>query len=196
MTIRRRWLGASIAAALWWSACGPADDVSDPPAPPSVDEVPALTNESPITLTGTAEAGALVTVRGGAASPVDALANDDGSFSIEVELHPDAENTLRVSQTVGELESDAVTLTVRHDGTPPAVPALRPVISPTRRPHQRIRGTTEPHAAIRITGGAEEATGTANDAGEFAIVVPLRTTDAGTVDNELRVVATDAAGNA
>ncbi len=194
MKARTHWL-VSIAAsgALWLAACGP--EAGEPPDAPSVDSVPALTNQSPITITGQAEAGALVQVRGGASSPADTLAGDDGAFSIDVELVADTENTLLVSQTVAGAESDAVTVTVTHDGTPPDTPTITPVVTPTRRTSQRIRGNTEANAAITITGGAEEATGTADAMGDFEIQVMLETTDAGTVDNDLSIVARDEAGN-
>lgn len=193
MMERTRWL-ASIALALGMAACDPPPP-ADPPDAPSVDAVPTLTNQSPLTLTGTAEAGALVQVRGGASSPVEATAGDDGSFSVDVELNADSLNTLLVSQTVEEAESESVTVTVTHDGTPPGTPALSPVVSPTRRSSQRIRGTTEANATVTITGGADEATGTADASGAFEVLVMLETTETGTVDNELSVVARDEAGN-
>ncbi len=190
MNVRTRSL--ALIAATTLLACGPA---SEPPAAPSVDAVPALTNQNPLTITGTAEASALVSVRGGAGATAEATADADGKFSVDVMLNADTENHLLVTQTVGTLEGEAAMVTVTHDGTAPDAPALDPVVSPTRRDNQHLRGTTEANATVTITGGAAEATGTADDTGHFDILVMLNTVDTGTLDNQIAVTATDAIGN-
>ena len=195
MRRERRWLG-TVVTALMLAACdGEVMETPEPPGAPDVDEVVALTNQNPITITGTAEAGALVQVRGGA-SLEETTADNDGAFSIEVTLTADAANALIVSQTVEMLEGPGVTVMVTHDGTAPAAPTINPVITPTRRTMQTLRGTTEAGAAVTITGGNDDASGTADATGSFEISVNLETTETGTVDNELRVIATDLAGNA
>jgi len=195
MRLERRLL-TTVAATLMLAACdGEVVVPPEPPGAPEVDDVVALTNQNPITITGTAEAGALVQVRGGA-DLAEATADNDGAFSIDVTLTADTQNALIVSQTVEMLEGPGVTVMVTHDGTAPATPTIDPVITPTRRTMQTIRGTTEPGAAVTITGGNDDASGTADDSGSFEISVSLETTETGTVDNDLSIVATDLAGNA
>lgn len=193
MMQRARYL-AFVVTAAWLSACGDPDVTIDPPGPPSVDDVPALTNQNPLTITGSAEAGARIAVSGGD-DIAEATAGDDGAFSVEVVLEADAENTLRITQAIEDAESAAVTITVTHDGTPPETPTVDPVVSPTRRTSRRIRGMTEPGAEVRITGALEEASGAADESGRFDIPVQLETHETVAVDNALSVVAIDAAGN-
>ncbi|HJL19897.1 MAG TPA: Ig-like domain-containing protein [Sandaracinaceae bacterium LLY-WYZ-13_1] len=193
MTTRSIWTHrlACLALALGLSACGEGE----PPAAPSVDAPPVLTNDDPIVLTGTAEADALVQIRGGAGGPAEGPADADGSFAIEVALEADAENTLLVSQTVGGLESEATTVRITHDGTAPEAPAVDPVTSPTRRDQQRLRGTTEANATVRVTGGAEDARTETDDAGRFELDVVLEADALDAVENTLAVTAVDVAGN-
>ena len=193
MTVRTRLLGfiVAITAGVMAVGCGGGDA----PAAPSVDALDELTNQNPITVTGSAEAGALVEIRGGAGGVASGDAGDDGSFAIDVMLEADAENTLLVSQTVAGLESDATMVVVTHDGTPPSAPEVEPVTSPTRRSSQSIRGTTEPNASVRITGGDADAEGVADDTGAFDLRVMLQEDAAMALDNDLEVVAIDAVGN-
>lgn len=183
---------ASILGACALAACS---SPSTPPAP-TVNAPPALTNESPLSITGAAEAAARVQVRGGAGGVAEAIAEADGTFRVTVELNADASNTLLVSQVVDGLESPAATVMVTHDGMPPAAPTVDPVTSPTRLDRQTIRGTTEAGATVSITGGLEDASGTADASGAFAIEVMLASSASMAVENALSVVATDGAGNA
>lgn len=186
---------AILAAALMLAACdGEPMEEPTPSEAPAIDEVPGLTNQNPITISGTGVPEAQIVIRGGA-DIAEATAGEDGTFSVEVDLTPDTENALVVSQTVDMLESQTVTVRVTHDGTPPETPSVNPVTSPTRRTMQTIRGTTEAGATVTITGGAEVATGEADENGRFEIPVDLNTTETGTEENALSIVARDAAGN-
>jgi len=72
---------------------------------PSVDSPGELTNQNPLTLSGSAEASATIQIRGGADAVVETTATGDGSFEVSVPLRADAENTLLVSQVVDGAES-------------------------------------------------------------------------------------------
>ncbi|NIR40422.1 MAG: hypothetical protein GWO22_32165, partial [Actinobacteria bacterium] len=65
-----------------------------------------------------------------------------------------------------------------------------------RRPQQSLRGSAEPDAMIVITGGAEEVAGMAGADGRFDVEVTLETAVADITQNDLEIVAVDAAGNA
>ncbi|MEC7519480.1 MAG: Ig-like domain-containing protein [Myxococcota bacterium] len=187
---RLTWTGVALAA-LVCVGC----DGGDAPAAPSVDALPEVTNQNPLTVTGSAESGALVQIRVGSGSPTEGTAGDDGAFSIDVTLNAEVENTLLVSQTVGGVESEATMVTVTHDGTPPNAPQLDPIVTPTRRSMQRLRGQSEAGATITVTGGTEDAEATADADGRFEVTVSLATSDTMAVDNAIAVVATDVAGN-
>lgn len=184
-------MSVALFAALAWTGC----DGGEAPAAPSVDALPEVTNQNPLTVTGSAEAGALVQIRVGSGSPTEGTAGGDGAFSIDVMLNAEVENTLLVSQTVDGLESAAAMVTVTHDGTPPAAPQLDPIVTPTRRSMQRLRGQTEANAMIFVTGGAEDAEATADADGRFEVTVALNTSDTEALDNDIAIVARDVAGN-
>ncbi len=197
----RRIGSLALAAALASGAFGCSGGGSPPPSspdtldPPMVDTVLSPTNQSPLTLTGSAHAGAMVQVRGGAQAVVSADVGADGHFSVDVPLVPNAPNTLLVSQVMGTTESTATTVMVVHDDMAPDAPMVDPVTSPTRRPQTRLRGSAEPGATILVTGGAEDAMGPVDDTGRFDLMVTLSTSVASITENDLSVKARDAAGN-
>jgi hypothetical protein len=182
-----------LAVALAALAGGCTHD-KDAPPPPAVDALTSPTNQNPVTLTGTTEAGAAVDVSGGAAAAL-AIAGADGSFAVDVMLNADADNTLAVTATdeAGNV-SAATTVLVTHDGTAPAAPMVDPVASPTPFTTVTVSGTAEAGAAIDIAGAAAPVSATADASGAFSADVDLDVaTDPS--DNMLEVTATDAAGN-
>lgn len=123
---------------------GPALDaegnlyVSDPPAgriyrflappPPTFGPLPAATNQPTVTLAGTTEPEAKLTVRGGQAE-VHTLADPQGHFTLAVPLEPDQRHTLAVYATAvqGEgLTGAPATGAILQDSTPPTVTVLTP----------------------------------------------------------------------
>lgn len=184
---------ASIAALAACDGDMPPDPT--PPDPPRVDDVESPTNELQITVSGIGEPDATIDITGGDGA-VDGVADGDGNFAIEVTLNADARNMLEVTQTVEGLTSEPTVVSVTHDGTGPDSPTVDPVVSPTRRSTQTLRGNTEPGATVVIRGGAADATGEADGTGRYAIQVMLNTAEApDTVDNEISVVALDELGN-
>jgi len=78
------------------------------------------------------------------------------------------------------------------DTTPPGMPIIDPVTSPTTAPQQVLSGTAEPSSSISVIGGAAEATAVADAVGGvFNALVQLNTQ----TTTILFVTATDAAGN-
>ena len=182
------------------AACGGGG--SPPPmdggelAAPSLDAFASPTNQNPITLTGAGELGATIQVRGGAEPIASADVAADGTFSVDVMLNADSINTLLVSQVLDGIESPATTLSIEHDGTPPTTPTLDPVTSPTWRATQTLRGSAEPGATLSVTGGAADGSTTVDGAGHFELEITLNTAVASITENDLSLIATDAAGNA
>ena len=92
------------------------------PAPPTVDPTPLFTRLTTLPLTGAAEPGAQITVRGGAA-PVEALAHPEtGVFSLAVGLLPNTAQTLAVHATGAGgfgLSGAAASVQATHDDQPP-----------------------------------------------------------------------------
>lgn len=162
---------------------------------PLLDETPAVVADAVVTLTGKTSADAVVTVEGGMA-PAEGQSDGDGKFEVEVTLAPEAVNHLVVTATRDGIQSPAVTIEIEVDTTAPGTPLIDPVVSPTRRATQVIRGLAEAGASIVIAGGEAPARGIADASGMFAIEVQLLTTSRRTRANDLTVTAIDAAGNA
>ncbi|HJL34218.1 MAG TPA: Ig-like domain-containing protein, partial [Polyangiaceae bacterium LLY-WYZ-15_(1-7)] len=186
--------GALLTVAL---GVGCGDEGSGALAAPEVDAVDSPTNADPLTLEGSALAGATVEVRGGADAVASAVVDDTGRFAVDVALRADARQTLLISQRAGGEESPATELDVVHDGTAPEAPEVDPPATPTRRDALMLAGAAEAGATIEVRGGADEvATGGVDAEGRFELAVRLRTELAMLTQNELEVVAVDAAGNA
>ncbi|MGE0791230.1 MAG: Ig-like domain-containing protein [Sandaracinaceae bacterium] len=185
---RRVAIAAGCALAL--GACeNPAE-----PAAPTLSAVPALTNQDPLRIEGTAEAGALVQVRGGVGVS-EGTADPSGAFAIDVALTHDQENVLLVSQVLDGVESSAAMARVTHDGMAPSAPSLDDPVTPTRVAMPQLRGMAEVGATIEIEGAMEPASGVVGADGRFAIDVALATSATDMVENELSAVAIDPAGN-
>ena len=95
-----------------------------PPLPPVINPLPAVTNQTNIQVSGSAEAGAIVTVTGGT-SAVSTTASGAGLFSVNVPLGLNAASSLQVmAKDASGNESGAVSsdkngapLTVLNDAT-------------------------------------------------------------------------------
>ncbi|MGH7407067.1 MAG: hypothetical protein ACREKF_03555, partial [Candidatus Methylomirabilales bacterium] len=91
------------------------------PKPPALATLPIATNQPQITLSGTSEPQARITVRGGR-EEVTTLADAPGNFTLDVPLHLDQLNTLQVYATGarGEgLTGAPATTSILQDRTPP-----------------------------------------------------------------------------
>ncbi len=100
------------------------DDV--PPAAPTVT-IPPFTNQSALTVTGTAEPGSSILVERGGES-VRVVANSSGEYSASISLLPNSTNTIRVTaQDPAGNVGATVTTIVTHDDIPPAVQIVSPL---------------------------------------------------------------------
>lgn len=157
------------------------------PQPPKLDAIGSPTNQSTITVSGTAGDGVGIVVTGGAL-PASTTAAADGTFSVEVTLTSNAVNELQVLRD----DTDAKTVVVVvHDDIAPSKPSLAALPSPTNRLTIAVAGTTEASARVVVTGGSATSSGHADGNGRFSVPVTLVTDQS----NTLSVTAQDRAGN-
>lgn len=101
------------------------------PPPPQVDPLAAFTHQNPLTVTGTAEPDALITITGGASS---ASAITSGPFAIPVSLVPNQLNILNLFVTGAKgsgLTGAPIEMTITHDAVPPLVRIVNPAENAT-----------------------------------------------------------------
>ncbi len=159
------------------------------PEVPALDPVASPTAQSPIAVSGTAEADAFIDVYGGD-QPAASRASGTGAFSVEVHLLPNQPNALLVTATdpAGNT-GEAVEVVVVHDDIPPVIVILEPA-----------RGTITDMPAITISGNVSDVNEVSVYVNGFPVLVqdgafslvglPL---DLG--ENSIVSVAVDAAGN-
>ncbi|MDJ0868735.1 MAG: Ig-like domain-containing protein, partial [Myxococcota bacterium] len=111
------------------------------------------------------------------------------TFSADVQVASAATIRVEAEDALGNV--GVATVAVVVDTEPPAAPTLSSLDSPTASERILVRGSAEPGASVEVTGGREPATGSADAAGAFAILVDL----ARDQSNALSVVARDAVGN-
>src|SRR5262249_37170433 len=100
------------------------------PPPPTVLPLPRFTNRSPITVQGSAEPGARITVLVNDAAAPSVVADAGGAFAVPVDLTPNAQNALDVFATSHRgdgLTSIVTAATVTHDGVAPALAFVAPL---------------------------------------------------------------------
>ncbi|MFL6556072.1 MAG: Ig-like domain-containing protein, partial [Bacillus sp. (in: firmicutes)] len=155
--------------------------------PPSVPSVNEVTDKS-TSLTGTAEAGSTITVKSGSDEIGTAVAKDDGTFSVSIELQKEGTKlTVTATDDAGnESEGIDVTIVVK-DVTAPEKPAVNEVTDKDTT----VTGQAEAGSKIEVkVNGSVIGTGTAGQDGNYNVAI--RVQKAGTV---LVIIATDAAGN-
>ncbi|WP_186759613.1 Ig-like domain-containing protein [Planococcus sp. CPCC 101016] len=158
--------------------------VSDLTAPqkPAVDKV----TDKTISITGTAEAGSVVSVKAGTSEIGKATVNLEGKYAINIQKQQ-AGTILKVTATdkAGNI-SQAAQVTVL-DATAPAVPTVEEVTDKSTI----VKGSAEAGSLISIkVEGTEIGKATTSGDGNFNVTISKQ--KAGT---KLSVTATDAAGN-
>ncbi|ODU18761.1 MAG: hypothetical protein BGP22_30535, partial [Variovorax sp. 67-131] len=139
-------------------------------------------------ITGTTEAGALVTIKDSTGAVIgSATAAADGTYSIKPVTTPADGTQLSVVATdaAGNASPEA---RITVDGTPPSAPTVNPTNG------HSITGTAEFGALVTIRDGANAVIGSATAAadGSYSVTPAIRPANGA----ELRIVATDRAGNA
>ncbi|MCE4226781.1 hemagglutinin [Methylobacterium sp. C25] len=180
--------GASAAVAL-------TIDTTAPGAP-VIAAFTGPTNHTTPTITGTAEAGATVTISDNGTVLGTAVAGANGTFSFTptTALAQGANSfTATARDVAGNLSAASAAVALTIDTTAPGAPAITPFATPTNNPTPTITGTAEAGATVTIFNGTTVVgTVTAGANGSFSLTptVPL---PHGTAT--LTATAQDAAGN-
>ncbi|MGH7355693.1 MAG: Ig-like domain-containing protein [Candidatus Rokuibacteriota bacterium] len=174
------------------------------PAPPALT-APAVTNQSPILLTGTAGRGDRMDLFVNAeATPVSVTADGAGAFTASVELAPNVSNGIEAFATSHSgfgLTSTSVNVAVIHDGIPPTLTFSAPPTGHARgeiavRVQASDTGSAIQTLALTADGQSLAATTTpALPAARATLVAPWSTTSVADGTHTLRAAATDLAGN-
>lgn len=150
----------------------------------------AQVSSSTTTVTGTTEAGAIVTVKKGTTTlGTSAAAGPDGSYSVTITGQPSGETLSVTSRDASGNVSSATSVTV--NASVDTAPPVAPMVTPVKDNSLAVTGTAEAGSAVTVKRGAL-ALGSAYAAGNgiFSVTIPAQPT--GTT---LSVTATDAAGN-
>lgn len=167
--------------------------VSDtiPPAPPRFFQTPTATNSARLVLTGTAEAGSLVSIFQDAKQLEEIVSGDDGIFQKEVTLL-EGENIFwaKTKDSAGNESQESERLTLVFDKQPPELKVTEPAagasFSGEQQKNLTIRGKTEAGAAVTVN----ERLAIVDSDGNFSYRVTLNPGA-----NEFKILAVDQAGN-
>ena len=127
-----------------------ASGVSDPnpPAPPTLNALPATVGTSTITLAGNKPAGTSIWINGKKVAALDNLTTWNATYT---PLLP-GNNLLEVmAMDSANRLSTAVTARILYDNVPPPAPVINPVQSPTTLTTQIVSGAMEAGATIIVT---------------------------------------------
>ncbi len=160
--------------------------------------VPSSVNVTNTTITGTAEAGSLVTITsGGTVVGSEQLAPGQTSFSINEPLNPNAANqfTATATDAAGNVSVSAVAPTITEDSIAPFAPVVSTPGSPTsvNALASTLAGTAEAGSLVTVYLGDTVVGSEQLNPGQtsYSIGVPLIQN----ADNNFTITATDAAGN-
>ncbi|MHA5057940.1 Ig-like domain-containing protein, partial [Acinetobacter schindleri] len=149
--------------------------------------LPVIAGFDGTTVVGTAEPGSTITVRDTEGNELATdTADEEGNFSVVLE--PAVENGTEVEVTATDAaDNESAPATAVADTIAPEIPVIEGFDGTT------VVGTAEPGSTITVrdAAGNELATGTADEEGNFSVVLEPA------VENgtEVEVTATDAAGN-
>ena len=165
---------------------------SSPEARTTVNAVspsaPAVNPTNGTTITGTAQAGSLVTVKDGAGNTIgSATADGSGNYSVKPATAPAHDTVLQVTATDAAGNTSAPA-TAKVDAKAPDAPTIDPTHG------DPITGRAEAGSVVTVKDGAGKVVGSATAAtdGTYA-VTPAKPLEDGA---KITAVATDAAGNA
>jgi len=174
-------------------------------AVPTVNDVPSPVDADKLTITGTAEAEAKITITGGAYQLSPTYADEDGYWEKVVILSQEATNnfTITAAGTDGKV-SDPVVITVVEsteeaqayessygiDRTAPNSPTVNETDSPVDADTITITGTAETNTTIIVSGDDNTEAAVDSD-GVFSVEVTLQQNDT----NQFYLSARDSSGN-
>ena len=184
---------ASPPTLAWFTA-----DTAAPAAPVFSPAPPATLCANTLTLAGTAEAGAIVRVQGGAAA-AEGRADETGYFSIPVQLVPEGINLLRLTaaDSAGNLSDEAITQVIA-DCQPPRILSAAKQGSAFRIAFSEPVAASTVGQAVHLSSSQGAMAGSVSVAadGRSATFTPSGTLPAGALRLDVSTEVRDLAGNA
>jgi len=158
-------------------------------APPVLDSFPDATSSANIPVSGIASKNQSIDLYINGNLQDNTKTKDDGSFLLTETLRP-GENTIQVKAVVNGKESDfSNSITTAFKSAPPSLNVTSPSDGQSYSKDQNtatVMGTTDPDVKVTVNG----FWAISDDNGNFSYNLPLQNGD-----NQIKVVATDAAGN-
>lgn len=170
------------------SKTAPTHDVIAPP-PPHLSALPITTGNVKITISGSSEAGATITLFKNGSSAGTMLVGNDGLFSFHDLRLAEGSNsfTARAKDSSGNESAESNRVDVILDTVPPALSVDQPTDGQVvTSQFLTVSGTTDPKGIVTVNNQQQIVDAT----GKFSGQVTLQSGD-----NTVTVVATDQAGN-
>jgi len=159
--------------------------------PPVINpKPPAVTNQNPITIAGTADPGTSIRIAGGAVDQTVPL--DTGTFSIQYTLRENQVNSITISAVSGSEESIPETFEITHDNIAPKKPEFLNYTSIIKSSKFGLLGITDEIVTVFMDGLSTQQQTTSspgNGAFGFQLDIPPNQTV------NVSIKAKDAAGN-
>jgi len=159
--------------------------------PPVINpKPPAVTNQNPITIAGTADPGTSIRIAGGAVDQTVPL--DTSTFSIQYTLRENQVNSISISAVSGSEESIPETFEITHDNIPPKKPEFLNYTAIIKSSKFGLLGITDELVSVFMDGfGAQQqaTSSPGNGAFGFQLDIPPNQTV------NVSIKAKDAAGN-
>jgi large repetitive protein len=157
------------------------------PAPPTINSLPNEVRTKTITITGSAESGATVTITVNDEESAKTLADKQGHYEGEVAL-AGGSNTIsaQAKDAAGNQSRASTNISITYDATPPNISLLQELPQLATEPTLTVTGKTEPKAKVTIN----DRVAIVNNEGVFTTTIRLISGA-----NTISIIATDAAGN-
>lgn len=158
-------------------------------APPELNSYASATNSAQIKLTGTASAKETIVLYVNDQLADTTSTKDDGSFSFDTVNLQNGDNTIKTKAKINDKTSDfSNTLTVTYKNKAPSLDITSPSDGQTfsKDNSANVVGKTDPDVTVTVN----DFRAIVGDAGNFSYTLQLQNGD-----NQIKVVATDAAGN-
>jgi hypothetical protein len=170
------------------NALGTSDNI--PPSAPRLDGLPDVNRTRQLSISGSAESGAKISVLVNEREQLSTLADKSGKFDGKLSLSPGENSIVAIAtDTSGNKSRPSKAVIVRYDATPPKLLIVEPgeSVTTSTSASATISGKTDQSASVDVNG--RQAIVQAD--GQFSISMPLSDGQ-----NTITIKSTDAAGNA
>lgn len=157
---------------------------------PRLDHIPEATNQSRLEISGYAQSGDTVSIRGNGREKTSVVTGSDGRFEATIELDKDSNKITAVAKDQsGHQSNESTEMKIVYDRTPPSLTLFEPSAGQTFHGDQKsahLSGQTEPAASVVVN----DVSVPINQNGTFSYSISLTPGD-----NPIKITATDTAGN-